>query len=77
MSRGERFLKTTLEPKLGRQARRSANAGDYVCNFSMYVMLDHILRNRAKIPYGFIHIPHDYDPVKARRLVERALRRLR
>jgi pyroglutamyl-peptidase len=77
LPRGRRLLKTTLEPRLGREARRSTNAGDYVCNFSMYVMLEHIVRNGSKIPYGFVHIPYHYDPVRARRLVERVLRRLR
>ena len=55
----------------GGEARRSTDAGDYVCNFSMYVMLDHIRRNRLDMHYGFIHIPHDYDVLKATRLVEK------
>ena len=70
---GPEKLKTTLELRLGRQGGRSSNAGDYVCNFSMYVMLDHIRRKFLHAPYGFIHIPHDYDPAKAARLVKRIL----
>jgi pyroglutamyl-peptidase len=69
-------LRTTLRLKVGRRVRTSTNAGDYVCNFSMYVMLDHIRRNGRKIPYGFIHIPHDYDLMKAAGLVEKIVRRL-
>ena len=73
--RGPQRLKTTLSLKLGDQAGKSASAGDYVCNFSMYVMLDHIRRNDLDIPYGFVHIPHDYDEKKAAGLVEKILLR--
>ena len=69
-------LLTTLTLKIGREAGKSSNAGDYVCNFSMYVMLDHIRRNGSEIPYGFIHIPHDHSLKKAARLVEKIVRRL-
>jgi pyrrolidone-carboxylate peptidase len=72
---GPRRLKTTLQLTLGKQAGKSASAGDYVCNFSMYVMLDHIRRTRLEIPYGFIHIPHDYDEKKATGLIEQILHR--
>ena len=71
--RGPALLRTTLTLKMGRQAGRSTNAGDYVCNFSMYVMLDYIRRNGSKVSYGFIHIPHDYDENKAARLIEKIL----
>lgn len=73
--RGPEKLKTTLELRVGRQARRSSNAGDYVCNFSMYVMLDHIRGRGLDISYGFIHIPHDYEPIKATGFVAKILRR--
>jgi pyroglutamyl-peptidase len=54
---------------------KSTNAGDYVCNFSMYVMLAHIRRVGTDVPYGFIHIPYDYDRVKARGSVAKILHR--
>jgi pyroglutamyl-peptidase len=72
--RGPARLKTTLKLKLGRQGGKSVNAGDYVCNFSMYVMLDHIRRKGLDIAFGFIHIPHEYDEKKALRLVQKILR---
>ena len=75
--RGPARLKTTLKVKVGRQAGKSVNAGDYVCNFSMNVMLAHIRRKALGIPYGFIHIPHDYDPEKAARLVKRIINNCR
>ena len=73
--RGARRLKTTLMLKLGHVAGTSTNAGDYVCNFSMYVMLDYIQQNNLRIPYGFIHIPHNYEQRKADRLLAKILRR--
>jgi pyroglutamyl-peptidase len=74
--RGPKRLKTTLKmTPAGPQAGRSANAGEYVCNFSMYVMLEHIQRNELDIPYGFIHIPHDCEQKKAAGLIEKILRR--
>ena len=73
LARGPARLRTTLTLKVGRQAGKSSNAGDYVCNFSMYVMLNHILRNGLDIPYGFIHIPHDYEETRAARFIENIL----
>ncbi len=69
-------LFTNLRPELGRTARRSRNAGDYVCNFSIYVILQALLRRRLSTRYGFIHIPHDYDPARAARLIEKAIKRM-
>lgn len=72
---GPRRLKTTLPLDVGEQARMSASAGDYVCNFSMYVMLEHIRRHGLDIPYGFVHIPRDYNEKKATRFVGKILQR--
>ncbi|HEY2918022.1 MAG TPA: hypothetical protein VGK77_03395 [Candidatus Binatia bacterium] len=73
-AKGPKWLPTTLEIKAGRQAGKSTSAGDYVCNYSMYVMLDHIARKNLKIPFAFVHIPHDCDWRKASRFVQRVLR---
>lgn len=73
---GPEKLRTTLALRAGRGAGRSTDAGDYVCNFSMYVMLDHIRRRSADIRYGFIHIPHDYDLEKAVGLVSKIVHQL-
>ncbi|MGH7817552.1 MAG: hypothetical protein ACREOR_09210 [Candidatus Binatia bacterium] len=67
-------LPTTLTIRAGHWVGRSINAGDYVCNFSMYVVLDEIARRHLTTLFGFVHIPHDYDPQKARRFVERSLK---
>jgi pyrrolidone-carboxylate peptidase len=58
---------------LGGQGRSSSKAGEYVCNYSMYVILDFIKRHQLPIRFGFIHVPHRYDYKKAIRLVEKAL----
>jgi len=72
---GPARIKTTLALKVGREAGKSRNAGDYVCNFSMYVMLDHIRRHDLRILYGFIHIPYDYEQKKASGWVTKILGR--
>jgi pyroglutamyl-peptidase len=67
-------LPTTLKIRAGRSVRSSNDAGDYVCNYSMYVLLDAIARERRKVRFGFIHIPHDWDLDEAVELVRRVLR---
>ena len=70
---GPKARPTTLAIKAGRWVARSTNAGDYVCNYSMFVLLEEIARRDLKIPFGFIHIPHDCDQEKASRFVQRVL----
>jgi len=74
LKRGARFLPTTLKIRAGRSVRRSKDAGDYVCNYSMYVLLDAITRDCRQVRLGFIHIPHNWDLDKAVKLVARILR---
>ena len=69
-----KLLPTTLPIRPGRVSGSSNNAGDYVCNYSMYVLLEEIDRRRMRTLFGFIHIPHDCDVRKANRSVERVLR---
>ena len=69
-------LPTTLSIRAGRWAGISKDAGDYVCNYSMFVLLDEIGRRQMKTRFGFIHIPHDYDHREARRYVLRILKQL-
>ena len=70
---GPPSLTTNLRLALGRQRKSSNKAGEYVCNYSMYVILDFIKRHRLPIRFGFIHIPHRYDYKKAIRLVEKVI----
>jgi pyrrolidone-carboxylate peptidase len=73
---GPEFLPVTLDIELGPQVGRSANAGDYVCNYSMYVMLDYISRTAGEVKFTFLHIPHDSDPRKGTALVTRTIKKL-
>ena len=70
---GARKLSTSLPLELGRQGRSSSNPGDYVCNYSIYVMLRFLKRRRWPGRLGFVHVPHKYDPKKATRLLVMAL----
>jgi len=70
---GPQKLATDLNLDLGRRGRPSTRAGDYVCNYSMYVILDFIKRRRRKVRFGFIHIPYSYDPGMAARLLLQAM----
>lgn len=71
---GRKWLATSFRLNGGRQARTSYNAGDYVCNYSMYVILDYLRRRGLPSRFGFIHIPHDYSLVRARRFLAEAIR---
>ncbi len=67
-------LPTTLKIRAGRSVQSSNDAGDYVCNYSMYVLLDAIARERREVRFGFIHIPHNWGLDDAVDLVRRVLR---
>jgi pyrrolidone-carboxylate peptidase len=70
---GAEFLPTTLDINLGPKVGHSDTAGDYVCNYSMYVMLEYISRSGRDVRYGFLHIPHDIDSGKGTAIVTRAI----
>ncbi|MGN6732860.1 MAG: pyroglutamyl-peptidase I family protein, partial [Candidatus Binatia bacterium] len=67
-------LATTFKVKTGRWARISRNAGDYVCNYSIYLLLREIKRRKLAARLAFVHIPYDYDATKAGRFVREILR---
>ncbi|MGH7888199.1 MAG: hypothetical protein ACREPG_10050 [Candidatus Binatia bacterium] len=71
---GPKSLRTTLKISAGRSLRMSKHAGDYVCNYSMYMLIDAIARQHRKVRFGFIHIPHDWELDQAVKLVRRVLR---
>jgi pyroglutamyl-peptidase len=73
---GPSSLKTNLRLALGRHGKSSNKAGEYVCNYSMYIILDFIKRHRLPIRFGFVHIPHHYDDKKAIRILEKAIGKL-
>jgi pyroglutamyl-peptidase len=76
---GAKWLSTDLKmgkPALGKKTKFSRDAGDYVCNFSMYVILDYLRRHRRPTRFGFIHVPHTYDPRRAVKCVGKVLKAL-
>ena len=70
---GAEFLPTTLGINLGLEVGHSDNAGEYVCNYSMYVMLEYISRTGRNIRFGFLHVPHNIDSEKGTALVTKAI----
>jgi len=70
---GPRQLPTSLNLNIGPPARFSRIAGDYVCNYSMYVILDYLKRRRVPVRFGFVHIPHDFDPGRASPILAKAI----
>ncbi len=73
---GPGWLRVNLNLDGGRRAEISYNAGDYVCNYSMYVILDHLSRYSPAARFGFIHIPRHYNPEKASRFLAKVMRDL-
>ncbi len=70
---GVEFIATTLDIDLGSEVGHSYTAGDYVCNYSMYVMLEYISRSGRDIRFGFLHIPYNIDSRKGIALVSRVI----
>jgi len=73
---GPRQLSTNLRLGLGLRARPSRSAGDYVCNYSMYVILDELKRRRLPVRFGFVHVPHDFAPERASLILAKAIDRI-
>jgi pyrrolidone-carboxylate peptidase len=70
---GETWLPATMPLSVTRPTAKSINAGDYVCNYSMYVMLEEIERQEHFGRFAFIHIPFDHDLPSACRYVEQVV----
>jgi pyroglutamyl-peptidase len=58
---------------LDNRIRLSRRAGDYVCNYSMYVILEYLQRHQLPVQFGFIHVPRDFDALRAAAFLDRAL----
>lgn len=70
---GEAWLPATMPLTVTRPAAKSINAGDYVCNFSMYVMLEELERHEHHGGFAFVHIPFDHDLPAACHYIERVV----
>lgn len=70
----KKTLPVNLKIKKDKNSRISYDAGTYVCNYSMYVILKHIKNKNIK--FAFFHIPMDYNLNKALKFVNKVLRPL-
>jgi pyrrolidone-carboxylate peptidase len=68
---GSRFLAINLKLTPDVNSWVSYDAGKYVCNFSMYTIINAIKNN--DIQFAFIHIPKNYSVTRAVRFVEAKL----
>lgn len=55
---GPKFRSVNWRFKKDRNSRLSYNAGKFVCNFSMYVLLGWLRKNQTK--FAFLHVPKDF-----------------
>ena len=74
---GPRWMPTTLDIKSSKTLGRSSDAGDYVCNFSMYVILSFLRQQERSTLFTFVHIPYNYKLEKAVGVVSQLLERSR
>ena len=51
-------------------------SSDYVCNFTCYIIMDYIKKNKLKTKFAFIHIPKDYNSRKAVKIIQEIIRNL-
>jgi pyrrolidone-carboxylate peptidase len=65
---GAPSLYSSLKVEAGKHARKSYNARKYVCNYSMYIMLEALQKSNAK--FVFIHVPRKFSPARAAQFVE-------
>jgi pyrrolidone-carboxylate peptidase len=70
---GEAWMPATMPLTVTRPAAKSINAGDYVCNFSMYVMLEELEGQEHHGGFAFVHVPFDHDLQAACRYIERVV----
>ena len=70
---GVEWLPATMPLYVTRPSAKSINAGDYVCNYSMYVMLEELEFHHHDGLFAFVHIPHDYDFKAACRYVDQVV----
>lgn len=68
---GPEYQFANLELERDDNSQVSFDAGEYVCNFSMYLMIDGALRRGMK--FAFLHIPMSFDLKKAVEFVERKI----
>lgn len=73
IDKGSKEMFVNIKIKDDKNSRISYNAGWYLCNFSMFVILKNI---KKKQKYAFFHIPKDYDVKKATNYFTRIIKQI-
>jgi len=58
-------LFTNLKIDKTKETTIAYNAGTYVCNFTMFNIMEYIIKNNKDTKFTFLHIPKNYDIRKA------------
>lgn len=69
------FLNLEIKAKL-RGTKINYISGYYVCNFTRYIIMDFIKRNRLKTKFIFIHIPNNHDIQKATDIIQKIMQEI-
>lgn len=72
-SRGPEFRFVSLKIPVAEGTTVTYDAGDYVCNYSMYLMCGET--EKVNSMYAFLHVPINVDVEQATRLIGKILRR--
>lgn len=68
--KGQKEIFLNWKPKTPRGVRISYDPGEYLCNFTMYCLMNYINKNNLKTKFTFIHIPNDYSLQKATKIIQ-------
>ena len=68
---GIKSIPTSYKIQPGPWSRKSYYAGKYVCNYSMYIMLDELSSSGSK--FAFIHVPAKFDLGRATAFVKKII----
>lgn len=71
---GREYLDVNLEIKNDERSFFSFDAGEFVCNYSMYILLNECLK--INIKFGFLHIPRMMDKKVAINFIESSINSL-
>ena len=69
---GPQYRLVNLKLKPGKTARITYDAGDYVCNFSIYILSG--IAKKKGIRFAFLHIPKDYNIKKVIKFIEEKIK---
>jgi len=71
LQKGPNYLFTTLKIKSDKNSYFSYDAWDYICNYSMYIILNSFKNKR----FTFIHIPKNYNINTIIKYIEKILKK--